>query len=292
LPLMPISASPIAKPLRLVSGLAACLLLALTCQVFCLPLAAWGMTLDTEGKKQPECIPKFRLETFKVTKVRTTSVAYEFRGHFEYLPESSTIACPPPTASGSFAVQGEWSYSFNTAAESGGYYTGSQFKTVTTYLCKCDDDPWLNPNIKCTQIGSHKPMSGWPESRPFTPPLLSQAQRMELVKQAEALAVPEVTIPTKDQSIKGTKSLFQAKVFLPTPTTAASQPQVTFEITEMLWPSPGGPQPLKKTVTAPVHNRYALINVPLKHGQFQVRARISTPVSQKWSKTVNFKLVP
>ncbi len=261
----------------------------MSCLLLGTPPTAWGMGLDTEGKKPPECFAKFKMETFKVAKVRPATVSYEFIGHIAYQPESSAAACPGPGPSGSIAVKADWNYGSRAAAEVGGHYEGSEFKSNTSYLCKCDDDPWLNPNINCTQIGNYTPKGGWPKARPFTPPLLSQAQRTQLVKEVEALAVPEIAIPSKDQVIKGTSSLFRAKVYLPTPSLAATQPVVTFEITEKLWP---GVQYLKKTVTAPVTNHYAMINVPLKHGNFQVRARISTPASQKWSKTVYFKLVP
>lgn len=250
------------------------------------------MGLDTEGRKPPECFAKFKMETFKVTKVRTTSVIYEFRGHIAYQPETSAAACPGPSASGGTVVQAEWAYPSRTAAEVGGHYEGGEFKSDTTYLSKCDDDPWLNPNIKCEQIGNYTPKSGWPKARPFTPPLLSQTQRTQLVKEVESLAVPEIKVPAQNQAIKGTSSVFQARVFLPTPSTAATQAKVTFEIVEDIWPSPTGPQPMKKTVTAPVNAHYALANVSLKHGRFRVRARISTPASQQWSKSVTFTLVP
>jgi hypothetical protein len=289
LPVMPKFSSPITNQTRLLRYLAGCWLLSVSCLAFCFPLTAWGMGLDTEGKAPLKCIPKFKLETLQVTKVRPTVVSYEFVGHIEDQPSSSAAACPPPGPSGSTVVRADWNYSSKVAAEVGGRYDGSTFVSVTSYLSKCEDDPWLNPNIKCEQIGNHSPKGGWPEPRPFSPPVLSQTQRDQLVKEVEALAVPEIAIPSKDQVIKGTSSLFRAKVYLPTPSLAATQPVVTFEIKEKLWP---GVQYLKKTVTAPVTNHYAMVNVPLKHGNFQVRARISTPASQKWSKTVFFKLAP
>ncbi|KMY65914.1 hypothetical protein AAU61_20035 [Desulfocarbo indianensis] len=261
------------------------------CLTVCLCPPAFGMTLDTEGKADPKCTPIYHLETMTVERVRPKSIFYEFRGYLEYKSNSPSLACPPKTSSGSTVVRAQWDYP-QVAAETAGHYQGEQFQTVTSSLSKCDYDPWLNQDAQCERIGSAAPKPDWPEPRPFTASLLTPYQRSQLLAQVESQLTPDLLMPKNNQTIKGTQLTVQAKVYLPPASPSHDSPEVEVTVKELLWPSPGGPTPMQKAFTLPVHNGFALKLIDLKHGNFEVKMRMKKPASQKWSDALVVHLVP
>jgi hypothetical protein len=252
---------------------------------------AGAQGLDTSGTYDgpPKCSATFHLIAVSVSQVTIYSTTYNAVGNLTY-QRFGNITCPTGNALGT--VRAVWNYDNKVFAEQGGVTEGGEFKAQVSSLSKCDSDPMLNKNAQCERIDSMAHDWHWPEKRPFTPPLVPQDRRKGLLSRVESLIVPQIKVPTPNQNIKGINVLFQAKVYIPQLSAYKSNGEVEVKVTQTVWPSPGAPTPMNKTVKVPVHGNYALVTIPLKHGSFHIDARFTKPPSQKWAKGVNFMLVP
>lgn len=183
--------------------------------VFSVTGMTYAATLNTKGELwgcEPQC-------TVKAVNIKSTTPGksvYEITGVCYFKPTSGDVACPQ--AKDTTGI-GEWNKQTKQATENliHPFKGTSSYSPIIKTVSNCPQNPWADPNVKCTLVSKDPSNSKMPGPFPKSAGALTGTQR-NAIKQAEGSSggayIPTPQAPVIDFPAMGQKFFLPSKIFL------------------------------------------------------------------------------